>query len=142
MKSEDEPVSADEAVVRLVWHQFLRPGTLVPVQPVAFKPRADETDGISVFRAACLAAPTDALGAMRPEKRGGYAVALLPVAELTALGLSVRRARIDTVPGHAVIPELNIVAVDGDRIRWKTVQIALAQIAARNLIPPADSATT
>lgn len=140
MKAEDEPVSADESVVRLVWHEFLRPGQPVPILPVAFKPRANEFDGISVFRAACLGDPAGALAAVLPEKRGGYAVAVIPLAELASLGLTIRPSKIDRVPGHAVIPELNIVAVDADRTRWKAVQIALAQLAAKRLIPPASPA--
>ena len=136
MKREDEPVTMDESVVRLVWGQFLRPSEPVPVQPVAFKPRDDETDGISVFRLACLNDPKDALVAMLPEKRDGYAIAVIPVAELLALGLSVKPAKIESVPGHAVIPELNITAVKADRTRWKALQLQLVALATKNLIPP------
>lgn len=141
MKREDEPVTPDESVIRLVWGAFLRPGERVPVLPVAFKPRDDETDGISVFRSACLSDPKDALAAMAPEKRNGYAIALIPVAELLAFGLSVAPAKIDAVPGHAVIPELNITAVKADRNRWKVLQLQLSAIAAKNLISPAEPKT-
>ncbi len=141
MKDEDEPVTPDESVVRLVWGAFLRPGEPVPVQPVAFKPRDDETDGISVFRAACLNDPKDALAAMTPDKRARYAIAVIPVAELLALGLSVKPAKIDAVPGHAVIPELNITAVKSDRAWWKVLQLQLVELAAKNLIPPAEPPT-
>ncbi len=139
MKHEGEPVSADENIVRLVWREFLRPGELVPILPVAFKPRPNDTEGVSVFRLACLDSPLDALTAMLPEKRGGYAIAVFPVSELTALGLSVKPAKIDSVPGHAVIPELNFATVSADTTTWKMVQLALAQIAARRLILPGDS---
>lgn len=138
MKSENEPVTPDEFVVRLIWHQFLRPGEPVPVQPVAFKPRDDETEGISVFRLACLSDPKDTLAAMLPEKRDRYAIAVLPVAELLALGLSVKPARIESVPGHAVIPELNITAVKAGRLWWKELQLKLVALAAKNLAPPAE----
>lgn len=130
-------MTPDESVVRLVWGQFLRPGSSLAVLPVAFKPRANETDGISVFRAACLAEPADALAAMLPDKRHRYAIAVIPVAELTALGRSVVPAKVDAAPGHAVVPELNITAVDADGTRWKTILIELARLAARNLTPPA-----
>ena len=139
MKNEDEPVSADENIVRLIWREFLRPGEMVPILPVAFKPRANEMEGVSVFRLACLNKPMDALTAMLPEKRGGYAIAVFPVSELYALGLSVMPAKIDSVPGHARIPELNFAAVSADTSAWKVIQLALAQIAARNLILPGDS---
>jgi hypothetical protein len=141
MKSEDEPVTPDELVVRLIWHQFLRPNEPVPVQPVAFKPRDDETEGISVFRLACLSDPRDALAAMLPEKRDRYAIAVLPVAELLALGLSVKPAKIESVPGHAVIPELNITAVKAGRLWWKELQLKLVELAAKNQTPPAEPKT-
>lgn len=141
MKGEGEPVTPDEFVIRLVWGAFLRPGEPVPVQPVAFKPRDDETDGISVFRLACLNDPKDALIAMAPEKRDRYAIAMIPVSELLALGLSVMPAKIDTVPGHAVLPELNITAVNANRSWWKVLQLQLVALAAKTLIPPVQPMT-
>jgi hypothetical protein len=140
MKPEDEPVTPDELVVRLVWRDFLRPGEPLPVLPVAFKPREDEADGISVFRLACLTGARDALAAIHAEKRGSYAIAVLPVAELTALGLTVRPARIEAVSGHAVLPELNVTAAKADRHAWKAIQIKLAELASKNLTPPAEPA--
>jgi hypothetical protein len=140
VKSEDEPVTADERVVRLVWREFLRPGEPLPISPTAFKPRRDETDGISVFRVACLADAADALTAMQPAKRGGYAIATLPVADLTALGLTVRPARIDAVPGHALLPELNAAALVTGKYWCKTVMHKLAELASQHLTPPADPA--
>jgi len=138
VKDEAEPVSPDERVVRLIWREFLRPGEIVPIQPVAFKPRANEPEGISVFRLECMKDPTEALAVMVPAKRGGYAIAVLAVAELLALGLSVKPAKIDEVPGHALIPELSIAAVQATDANWKAVRIALAQLGSKNLIPPAD----
>lgn len=138
MKGEDEPVTPDESVIRLIWGAFLRPGEPVPVQPVAFKPRDDETDGISVFRLACLSDPKDALGVMAPEKRDRYAITVIPIAELLAPGLTVKPAKVDTVPGHAVLPELNITAVKSNRLWWKELQLKLVELAAKHLIPPAE----
>jgi hypothetical protein len=44
------------------------------------------------------------------------------------------------VPGHAVIPELNIQEYRADKVRWKEVAKALAKIASRNIVrTPVDT---
>jgi hypothetical protein len=138
MKSEDEPITPDEFVIRLIWHEFLRLGETVAVQAVAFKPRDNESDGISVFRLACLSDPTDALQAISTDKRGKYALALLKVEDLKKLSLSVVPAKIDSVPGHAVIPELNCHAVKQNRAFWKSTQLDLAALASQNFTLPRE----
>jgi hypothetical protein len=134
MKDEASPVSPDELVLRLIWQEFYVPGRPVPVRDRAFMPRANEREGISVFRLACLHHPEDVLAVIAPEKRGKYAIAAIPVVELTALGLTVQPAKIETVPGHAVLPELNTDAVAADDQRWAAVREQLAKVASRNLI--------
>ena len=141
MKDETSPVSPDEMVVRLIWKDYYKPDNEPPIGERAFLPRPDETDGISVFRLACLTDPKNALVAMATEKRDRYAIAVIPVSELLALGLSVKTAKIDAVPGHAVIPELNIAAVKSDRAWWKVLQRQLVALAAKNLLPPAQPKT-
>jgi hypothetical protein len=141
MKDETSPVSPDELVVRLIWKDFYKPDQEPPLSGSSFLPRPDETEGFSVFRLACLGDPTDALLAMAPEKRDRYAIAVISVADLLALGLSVKPAKIDAIPGHAVIPELNPAAVKGDRKWWKGLQMKLTELAAKNLTPPAEPKT-
>ena len=134
MIGEHDPVAPDEVVVRLVWTDYYSAGVVPPVLSRAFLPRADETDGISVFRAACLADPADALGVIAEAKRDKYAIALLPVPGLLALVLTVRPAPIAAVPGHAVLPELNVTAVRAGKDRWKAVMAQLAELASANVI--------
>lgn len=136
MKDETSPVSPDEIVVRLIWKDFYKPDQPKPVGERAFRPRPDETGGISVFRAACLSDPRDVLSVIAPEKRDKYALALLPVSELLALGLSVTPAKIDAIPGHAVLPEVTIGFHTADKAKCQVVQRQLAALAAKNLIPP------
>lgn len=140
MKDESSPITPDEDVIRLIWEAFYQPDPHAKISESAFKPRADETDGISVFRAACLADPRDVLAVMAPERQSKYVLALLPVAEIIALGLTVQPAKIEQVSGHAVIPELNIDAFTADSRSSRVIQKALAAIAARNVIPPAGDA--
>jgi len=76
MKDETSPVSPDEIVVRLIWKDFHKPGQAVSISEGAFRPKPNETDGISVFRAACLNDPRDILTVIASEKRDKYALAL------------------------------------------------------------------
>lgn len=136
MKDESDPVTPDEVVVRLIWTFNFKPALSQPVLREAFEPKGHETDGVSVFRAACLSSPEQALDALSPDKRDKYAIALLPVSEIEKLGLTVQPAKIDTVPGHAVLPELNIVAWKADKARWRAIQAQLAAIASGNIVRP------
>jgi len=139
MKDETAPVSPDELVIRLIWTDFYRPENEKPVRERAFLPRPNDAEGISVYRAACLEDPREALKAIVPEKRGKYAVALLPVAEMISMGLTIQPSKDVDVPGHAVIPELNFMLISTDEDRCLDIQKRLAALAAKNLIPPTDS---
>jgi hypothetical protein len=78
---------------------------------------------------------------MAPEKRDKYVLALIPVAELIALGLTLQPAKIDEVPGHAVIPELNYEALVTDPVKCLEARKKLAALAAKNLLPPSEPKT-
>lgn len=134
MKGEDEPVTPDEFVVRCIWTFNYKPALAQPIIREAFEPRKDEFDGISVYRLACLTIAEDALEAFVADKRDRYALALLPVSEIENLGLSVVPAKIDVVPGHAVLPELNITMCLADRAICRAIQKQLAMIANRNIV--------
>lgn len=134
MKDESEPVTPDEFVIRLVWWDFYDATADPVLHPKAFLPKPNETDGISVFRAACLPDPEAVLTVIAEEKKGKYAIVMFPVAEVLALGLTIQPAKIDTIAGHAVLPELNATAVGADRPRWKLVQKQLADIASKYVV--------
>jgi hypothetical protein len=134
MKNEDEPVTPDEWVIRLIWSDYYDATLVLPIQPGAFSPRKNETDGISVFRAACVPNPEDVLTVLAEDKRDKYAITLLSVAELTALGLNVKPAKIDLLPGHSVLPELNIVNWKADKAHWRDIQKLLAALANDHIV--------
>jgi hypothetical protein len=134
MKDEADPVTPDEWLVRLIWGEFFAPADALPVRPVAFRPRPDETDGISMFRLACVSRAEDVLAVIALEKQPKYAIAVVPVTELVSLGLTVKPARIETIPGHVVIPELISITAKADKKRLETIQIRLAEIANQNMI--------
>lgn len=142
MKAEDEPVSDDEFILRLVWHDFFKQSDPLPVKPRAFHPRQNETTGISVFRLACLSNPADALAAIPDaEKRSLYFIAALPVAAIKPLGLTVSPDRIAEVPGHAVLSELNCNSWDADKALWKPRLEELARLASSNIVHQSESRT-
>ena len=136
MTPETAPVAPDEMLIRLVWKSFYKPADRVAVRPSAFTPRPDETDGISLFRLACLPSAEAALAVMAPEKQGRYAVTLIPAAEVFGMGLSVTPAPIPTVPGHAVIPELNCVFEVAEPMKAQELRLKLAELATANVVRP------
>ncbi len=134
MKDEFEPISSDETVLRLIWTDYFDPSLTLAVQPGAFAPKKNETTGISVFRAQCLGDPLNALKVIEVEKRNKYAIAVLRMEDLALLGLSVTTSKIDALPGHCLVPELNIESVKADKARWRDITKKLAVLASQNVI--------
>jgi hypothetical protein len=134
MKDENELVTPDEYVIRMVWMDHYKEGLALPIQPGAFAPKKNETDGISVFRADCVNSPEDVLHVIAQEKREKYAIAMLKVAELQGIGLTVKPAKIDTIRGHSVLPELNVVSVQENPDLWRDVRKKLAALAGQSII--------
>jgi hypothetical protein len=133
MKAETAPITADEWLLRLVWED--RVTTRVPIiSPNSFEPRKAEIEGISFYRAACLNDPTDALIPFAEDKRPRYAIVQIPVHLLTALGLSVRPAPTPTVPGHVVVPEINITDYSANKARFTPIKLRLAEVASENIL--------
>lgn len=122
-------------VLRLIWHQFYGQNDSPTIKPRAFHPRDDETTGISVFRLNCLSKPSDALNALPdPEKRLLYYIAGIPVTSLRLLGLTVVPDKIEQVPGHAVLQELNCDSWSADKATWKPKVEELARIASEQIV--------
>jgi len=134
VKHETDPVSADEMLVRLVWGSFYKPAEAPCVRPMAFAPRPNETDGISVFRLSCLTSAEQALDVIATEKQPGYGITLIPVAELLRIGMSVIPTPIPAVPGHAVIPELNADRCRVDKLWCDGIRKRLAVLASARMI--------
>ena len=134
MIAEDEPIAQEEFILRLIWRDYFIDGVPPKISERAFRPRPDETDGISVFRESCLSDPSEVLNVIAEAKREKYAIVRLSVSDLLAMGLSVESSKIKTLVGHAVVPELNIVALTNDAKQTQKFQIALAEIAKNNVI--------
>jgi hypothetical protein len=139
MKDEASPITPDEWMLRLIWIDFYKPELAISIRDRAFTPRANESEGISMFRLACVNSPEDVLAVIAPEKREKYILASLSVAEIIGLGLTVQPSKITGVAGHIVIPELSIEFLKSEGGECQMLQKKLAQIAAKNLILPSDS---
>ena len=81
------------------------------ISPNTFEPRCKgrdiDADGISFYRAACLASPIDILATVAPDQIPNYGIVRIPVSLLASLGLTVRISPDERIRGHVVIPELN-----------------------------------
>jgi hypothetical protein len=133
LKAEADPITADEWLIRLVWETKVKRQEPL-IAAAAFEPLSHDVDGLSLFRRACLADPADTLLVIAEAKRPRYAIVQLPVSALTALGLSVRPAPIATVPGHVVVPEINITDYAADKARFAHIKLQLAEVASANII--------
>lgn len=133
MKAETDLIVADEWLIRLVWETKVKQqGARVAAE--AFEPLPNDTDGLSFFRRACLNDPSDALLAIAAEKRPSYALVQIPVNLLTALGLSARPAPIAAVPGHVVVPEINVTDYLANKARFASIKLRLADVATENIL--------
>lgn len=133
MKPETEPIAEDEWLIRLVWEDRVTDGVPI-ISPNTFEPRKNETEGISFYRRACLNDPVDALIPLAEEKRARYAIVQLPVSLFTTLGLNVRPDPIPDMPGHVVVPEINITEYRADKKRFIPIKLRLAEVASENII--------
>ena len=133
MKAETDPITDDEWLIRLVWGNRLT--NRVPViSPNAFEPRDTETEGISFYRLACLNDPTDALIPIQELKRPRYAIVKIPVTVFRELNLSVQPDPSADVPGHVVVPEINITGYKADKARFTPIKLRLAEVASENIV--------
>lgn len=111
MKAEDEPITDDEWLLRRVHRERFRTDSLPLISPGAFEPRCKgrdiDTDGISLFRSACLNDPSDILAEIAEEKRPSIGIVRISKAFLSMLGLNVVGRPVPAITGHVVIPELN-----------------------------------
>jgi hypothetical protein len=111
------------------WYKSSEP---IPVMRLAFEPRRNDTDGLSVYRS-LFVTPSYLSAAGR--KPNTYYVASLRVGDLKGLGLSVLPdPSREELPGHALIPELSFEEMRRDKRRSKEIQLELARIASRAIV--------
>jgi hypothetical protein len=135
MKTEDEPISDDEWLLRRVRIERFQNNREPLISPNAFEPRISgrepDSDGISLYRNACLSSPEEILSSLPVEKRGENGNVRISAGFVRSLGLSVRSMPADGIPGHVVILELNATAYSADKSRFIAIKRELAVEASR-----------
>ncbi len=133
MKSETDPITDDEWLLRRVRVERFRTDQTPIVSPNAFEPRVKgrdiDHDGISLYREACLHAPADVLATVAEDKRNEYAIVRIPITLIKSLYLSVKTKKDPRILGHVVIPELNADAYSADKVRFTPIKNKLAESA-------------
>ncbi len=140
MKAETDPITDDEWLLRRVRVEQFRTDKLPIISPNAFEPRIKgrdlDTDGISLYRAACLADPSEALATVAADHRHENGIVRIPVSWLRSLGLTVKSKSDSRIKGHVVIPELNAADYKSDKARFTFIkeQLAIAASQAENIV--------
>lgn len=133
MKSESEPITKEEWLLRRVRVERFRNDKTPIISPNAFEPRlrGREIDlgGISLYRQSCLSTPSDILATVTPERMGEYGIVRIPVSELADLRLTVVSHPDGRILGHVVIPELNSIAYEADRAAFTAIKLRMAEMA-------------
>ena len=88
---EHDPVDQSEFVYRRIHRIYYDASLSIPIQAAAFRPTANDTAGVSVFRAQ-FAQPLDTLANVDPAKAMDYYVARLSVKDLVARWMKPRRS--------------------------------------------------
>lgn len=130
MKSEDDPITDDEFLLRRIWKDRFRTNNVPIISPNAFEPRFKgrdvDTDGISLYREACLQSPDAILATIPWERRAETGIVRIQVGFLKSLSLSVEKKPGEQVPGHVVIPELNARDYQSDKGRFTAIKYRMA----------------
>ena len=138
MKLETDPIGDDEWLLRRVPAERFRNDQTPLISPNAFEPRIKgrepDTEGISLYRAACLDHPDDVLVMVPIDKRHQTGIVRIQVSALAEPGLTARIAIDSRIRGHVVIPELNAIAYADDKAKFIPIKLRLAELASEQVI--------
>ena len=133
MKSEADPITEDEWLLRRVYKDRFRSEKVPVISPSAFEPRIKsrepDDDGISLYREACLFSPEDVLTNVADHKRDSFGIVRLPVRAFYDLGLTIESKPDDRIPGHVVIPGLSASAFAASKQSLTPILLGLARLA-------------
>lgn len=136
MKPENDPITDDEWLLRRVWRDRFRTEKIPIISPGAFEPRFKghhiDSDGISLYREACLDDPADTLAEVAGDKRNSTGIVRLSVLFLKSLGLTAANRPRPGIKGHVVIPELNSDDYKAAKGRFTPILKALADEASKD----------
>jgi hypothetical protein len=136
MKAETDPITDDEWLLRRIRVERFRTDEVPIISPNAFEPRIKgrdpDTDGISFYRAACLADPSEVLATIAPERWHEYGIVRISVSSLKSLQLSVKSKPDQRIRGHVVVPELNSVDYQSHKSRFTPIKERLAAMVSKD----------
>ena len=130
------PLEEHETVYRRLplewWTKHSKRGTLRPVPVRFFTPKKHDTDGLSVTRSSITRA--DVAG--RTAKGDLASLAELAVSDVTRQGLTVRPDPIPKDAGHALTPEVNILAYESGASKDEIDEYAAALAEVARVVYP------
>ena len=122
-RNDAEPIADDELLYRRIprssgWHD---PAIDAQPSPLAFRPRDDDTTGLSIVRGE----PFNTVeGAAHGPSKKGYYVAVLRAGDLRQRGIVIEPKPIPGIRGHAEIVNLTVANRDTDNARSMMVVLA------------------
>lgn len=135
MKSESDPITDDEWLLRRVHKDRFRTDRVPLISITAFEPRIKGRDrdieGISLYREACLKSPDEILVKVAADKQRDHGIVRISVAELRRLNLTVV-SNPDEILGHVVVPELNALVYEQDKAKYTPTLEKLATFASKD----------
>ncbi len=136
MKSEVDPITDDEWLLRRVHRDRFRTDKIPRVSPNAFEPRIKgrdpDTDGISLYREQCNNDPAAILAKIPEANQCDIAIVRIQVSFLKSMKLSVRNAPDEPIKGHVVIPELNSRDYEMKKADFIQIKLDLAEEASKD----------
>jgi hypothetical protein len=125
MKSETEPVTDDEWLLRRIRFENIREGKTPLISPRTFEPRVSgrdpDSDGISLYRLSCLNSPEEILTTADPARIEEYGIVKIPVSLIRELGLTISIQPDERIKGHVTIPELSASNFKANKTTLKLV---------------------
>ncbi len=122
MKSQEDPITNDEWVLRRVHSQSFDSVNPPEINLYAFKPtvqgRFTDEGGISFYRQSCIECVQEILAKTDLAKRHRYGIVRLPLTYLQSIGLHVTRSDDDSPPiihGHVLMPGINSIAYKNNK---------------------------
>lgn len=121
---ESDPIEPREWLLRRIPHMYFDARLQPPIQRAAFRPTANDIDGISLFREMFLS-PKDL---SKTGKKTPYVVARIRASTIADCGLTtIASPDPAQPPGHVSLPELSIQNMKKNKQKSKDYQFALAK---------------
>ena len=136
-----EPVAADEIILRRILKDNYNAGLEMKVSVLAFRPTKIDTDGMSFYRERFIS-PVELVRRTARRPVEDYYVSRLKAADLESMGFTFKLTPDPNgIPGHFVIPQLNLGRYEDKKTRdhFKEIQLVLAKLASKDVVPGFES---